>query len=102
MNKEKNILICKSVIFYSPKDEDAFFEWIKKINCIKSTSTARDELSLHISNDAISDEDLDDLLALFHRYKINMKQLGRFLNEDNKQWFYENRKAFWHKKVFGA
>ena len=33
MNKEM-ILVCKGVIFYSNKDEDAFFEWIKKIECI--------------------------------------------------------------------
>src|SRR3989338_2643526 len=100
MNKE-NILICKSVIFYASKDEDAFFEWIKKIACVGSFSGVKDELYLYISSTILEDENLNDLLALFYRYKIDMKQLKRFLNEHNKGWFYENKKAYWHKKVFG-
>lgn len=100
-NKTKNILICKSVRFYSNKDEDAFFEWIKKIDCIDEISAAGKELYLHVCADDIHDYDLRDLLALFYRYKIDMKQLSRFLTEDNKKWFYDNKKVFWHKKVFG-
>lgn len=51
----------------------------------------------------IIDDDLRELLALFYRYKIkNMQQLQIFLNNDNKTWFYENKKTFWHKKVFGG
>ena len=78
MNEKEVILICKGVRFYALKDEDAFFEWIKKIQCIKNTSAAGRELYLHIPSNDISEEDLDDLLALFYRYKINMKQLQIF------------------------
>jgi hypothetical protein len=50
----------------------------------------------------LADNDLRELLALFHRYKIkNMSQLKVFLNETNRPWFYENKKSYWHKKVFG-
>jgi hypothetical protein len=28
--------------------------------------------------------------------------LQRFLNKDNQQWFYDNKKAYWHKHVFGV
>ena len=100
INKE-NLLICKSVKYYCLKDEDAFFEWIKKINCINEVSGIGQELYLHISVDKISDQNLDDLIGLFYRYKIDMKQLARFLTNTNKSWFYDNKKAFWHKKVFG-
>lgn len=100
MNKKNNILICKNVQFYCNKDEDAFFEWIKKINCIEKMSAAGKELYLHISSNEISDQDLDDLIGLFYRYKVDMKQLARFLNDDNKSWFYDNKKAFWYKKTF--
>lgn len=99
MNIE-NVLICKSVKFYCPKDEDAFFEWIKKINCINRTSAKGRELYLHISKNNIEDSCLDDLIGLFYRYKIEMSQLAKFLTDDNKEWFYNNKKAFWHKKVF--
>ncbi len=100
-NVKKTILLCKSVTFYCLKDEDAFFEWIKKINCIKKISAEGDELYLHLKSDSIDDNDLDDLIGLFYRYKINMKQLKQFLNDKNKEWFYNNRKAFWHQPVFG-
>ena len=99
--KKNNILICKSVTYYCNKDEDAFFEWIKKINCVEKISAAGKELYLHICADDIHDQDLDDLIGLFYRYKIDMKQLARFLNDGNKSWFYDNKKAFWYKKTFG-
>jgi hypothetical protein len=101
---EEIILICTAVKFYCPKDEDAFFEWIKKIACISHTSAAGKELYLHIAVAAqeISDQDLDDLIGLFYRYKINMAQLAQFLTDDNKAWFFDNKKAFWYKKVFGV
>jgi len=43
-----------------------------------------------------------ELLALFYRYKIDMKQLQIFLNKNNKQWFQDNTKAYWHRRVFGV
>ena len=99
-NKQENILVCTAVKFYCLKDEDAFFEWIKKIDCIDKTSASGRELYLHIAADDIHDQDLDDLIGLFYRYNIDMKQLARFLTDENKKWFYDNKKAFWHTKVF--
>ena len=96
---KETILICKSVKFYSFKDEDAFFEWIKKIECIRKFSGKGRELYLHLT-DKIDDTNLDDLIGLFYRYKIDMKQLAQFLTRKNKDWFYD-KKAFWFKKVFG-
>lgn len=100
MNKKNIILVCTAVKFYCLKDEDAFFEWIKKINCIEKISALGRELYLHIVDDEIDDQDLDDLIGLFYRYNIEMTQLARFLTDENKNWFYENKKAFWYKKVF--
>jgi hypothetical protein len=100
MNKANNILICKTINYYSRKDEDAFFEWVKKIDCIDSVIGMGSELHLHIASDFLHDHDLRDLLALFYRYNLDMTQLQRFLNEDNKQWFYDNKKTYWYKHVF--
>jgi hypothetical protein len=99
---EETILVCTDIKFYCLKDEDAFFEWIKKIACITHTSAAGRELYLHISAQKTSDQDLDDLIGLFYRYKVDMAQLAQFLTDDNKVWFHDNKKAFWHKRVFGA
>lgn len=93
-------LVCKKVKFYGLKDEDAFFEWIKRIECIKDMSAVRDELCLYIP-EVIADDDLRDILALFYRYKIDMKQLARFLNDTNRSWFYEGYKGYWYDNVFG-
>jgi len=98
---ERISLICKSVQYYSLGDEDAFFEWIKNIPSIKKTDGTYDELYLFLSNNTIPDRDLREIIRLFYRYKIDMKQLAVFLNNENKEWFYCNPKGYWHKKVFG-
>ena len=96
------ILTCKSVYFYSPVDESLFFEWIKRIPGIKKVGGVGDKLYLHFKTTSISDNDLRDLLAMFYRYKIDMKQLRQFLNEDNREWFYGKPKGYWHRRVFGV
>lgn len=93
-------LICKSVWYYSSIDEDMFFEWIQKIPSIIKHDGLRDELYLYIKSKKISNDDLIELISLFYRYKINMKQLSVFLNKTNKKWFFDNKQAYWHKKVF--
>ena len=100
-NDESIILIGKSIKYYSHKDEDAFFEWIKRINCIDKIVGVGCELHFYIACDDLHEHDLRDLLALFYRYGLDMKQLRRFLNKNNKEWFFENEKAYWHRGVFG-
>ncbi len=102
MNRNSNYLLCKKVKFYSINDEDAFFGWIKRLDCIKKIDAAGDELYLDIVDRGLNDQDLSELLGLLYRYKIDMKQLARFQTEENKPWFLNNRKAYWHTKVFGA
>lgn len=102
MNEFTNYLTCKRVTYHSLKDEDAFFEWINKIKCVKSFEGARDELYLDLTDSPPTDQDLKEFIGLFYRYKVDMKQLARFLTPENKSWFYDNKKAFWHEKVFGV
>jgi len=98
----KKVLICKKVKFLSPYDEEAFFEWIKKIVCIGRYYGSKNEIYLEIVSDTIFWKDIRSIIGLFYRYKVNMKQLSQFLNNDNKKFFYDNKKAFWHEKVFGT
>lgn len=98
----KVTLVCKAVSFYSGTDEDMFFAWIKKIPSITKFDGAGDELYLHINNNAISDDDLRELIALFYRYKIDMTQLRIFLNDSNKEWFEGKPRGYWYKKVFAS
>lgn len=101
MQKDPQTLICKGVTFYTFMDQQLFFTWINRTLCIDSFTAASDELYLHLVAEQLSDEDLQELIGIFYRYKIDMKQLSRFVTEQNKHWFSEDKKAFWHRRVFG-
>lgn len=101
MNERINYLTCKKVKFYSRKDEDALFEWISKIECIKKIDLVNNELYMYLASNSLHEYDLRDLLSLLYRYKIDMKQLAQFLTPENKHWFYDNKKAYWFRRVFG-
>ncbi|MCK5633167.1 hypothetical protein KAH94_05425 [bacterium] len=100
--KKKNIkLICKAVGYYTSKDEDAFFEWLKKIPSIVEVEGWSDELHLYIKSSTVPVADLREIIAIFFRYNIkDMTQLKIFLNQKNKEWFFDNPYAYWHEKVF--
>ena len=87
-------LTCKSVYFYSPHDEAAFFQWINNIKCIEKFEAARDELYLDLVDRELDYHDIKELIALLFRYKINMKQLAPLINEKNKGAFEP-----WHQRI---
>lgn len=95
-------LVCKKVYFYSQLDEKYFFAWLQDIKTIVRLDGIGDELYLYCKSSVVSDQDLREILALFYRYKIDMKQLVVFLNNKNKKWFFEGPKGYWHRKVFGT
>ncbi len=99
INKAENVLICK-VKFNSSLEKDIFFQWISKVDCIDKSLIQSDQINLYIAADDIHDHDLDNLMGLFYRFDIEMTQLARFLTDHNKKWFYDNKMAFWHKKIF--
>ena len=99
---KKVTLICKRVYYYSPTDKELFFEWISRIPSIKSFEGVHDELHLFVENSEIPDQDLREIISMFYRYKIDMKQLQIFLNPKNKSWFHGTGRGYWYKKVFGA
>ncbi|MHB9020196.1 MAG: hypothetical protein ACYC3G_05020 [Minisyncoccota bacterium] len=94
MNNKNIILECKRVKFFSPHDEDAFFEWSKKITCITNVKGKGDKILLFISRPKIENEELFDLYALFYRYKINKKQLEVFLNDANRELYYKHKNNY--------
>jgi hypothetical protein len=95
-------LICTAVCYYSYLDEELFFAWIKNIPSVVDFKGRGKELYLYVKSKKIPQKDLSELIALFSRYNVDMKQLHIFLNSRNKAWFYENKKAYWRKRVFGS
>ena len=93
------LLRCRRIQFYSEGDELTFFRWIKTIGAIKKHYGEGDIIYLKLESRRVSNSNLRELIALFYRYKIDMKQLIQFLN-NNKSWFGQTPKAFWYKRVF--
>lgn len=82
------IIVCTPLKFYAQNDENAFFEWLKKFSCIDKIKGIGKELHLYVSTNDIPFDELQDLYAIFKRYKLeNIEQLQIFKNEKNKEWF---------------
>lgn len=96
----KPFLTCSHVIYRGFLSEDIFFEWIYKINCIESLGGEGSDLYLYLTSANLTSSDIYDLLAFFKRFKVDLKQLKPFLNENNKKLFLKNKKAFWYKDLF--
>jgi hypothetical protein len=94
----KYVLKCNSVVFYSTKDEEAFFEWLDKIDAIELYEGSGYILSLHV-REQIREDDLRELIALFVRYAIPLNQLKVFDLKRFSHWF-RDRNSFWYDGVF--
>ncbi len=88
MNKEK-ILILTPLRFYSPEDEELFFNWLDKIECIDNYQGVGRELHVSFASRPITFNEYRNLNGLFKRYKFkNSEQLKTlFETEENKDWF---------------
>jgi len=94
------LLTTKGPTYYSSRDESAFFGWLLDISCV--AEVAGELRSLHIRfKRQPSDKDLRELIALFLRYRMDMRSLSIFRTAKNAGWFANDSKAFWHAKVFG-
>jgi len=100
MSDNKVILIAKKITYYSEKDEAYFFKWLESIKCVESLDGKGDTLFINVMLDKVNDKSLREIVALFYRYKVDMKQLSVFKSDKNKDWFCKTH-AFWHRRVFG-
>jgi hypothetical protein len=94
-------LECKKVLFYSEQDEATFFSWAQSISAIRSVTGRGSSIILSLKPRVVSDRSLREIVALFQRYHVSMKQLGQFKSPQNKIWFAVPN-MFWYKSVFGA
>ena len=94
-------LIWKAPMKYgSHGDETAFFSWLQSIPGVVSVEGQGRELHIGLRSKRLSSHSLCELIALYQRYKGNMKELAQFANSSNKAWF-GSPDAYWYKKVFG-
>lgn len=93
-------LEARSVRFFSPHDEAAFFEWLGKVRCVKKIEGRDASLFVSVDLPAVDELALRELLSLFRRYNVDMRQLARLDRDEFAEWFHESN-AYWYKGVFG-
>lgn len=87
MNQNKIVLHCKRVKFFSAHDEDAFFEWLKKIPAIIDIVGERDSINLYVAAKSLDDEDLRSIVTLFRRYKVTLREVKQLVTDENREVF---------------
>ena len=92
-------LECKGLPFYSSQDEASFFSWAESISAVLSVSGKGGSIILMLKSKSISDRSLRELIGLFRRYRISMRQLAQFRTEKNQHWF-SDPTAFWFSTTF--
>jgi len=92
-------LLIREGRYYSQADEDAFFERLKNLPCVKSIVGMPDGLHIALKRPP-SEEQLRELIALLYRYDLDMTPLAALTTARNEAWFARDRRAFWHRKVF--
>lgn len=90
-------LDCSGVHFGSQLDEKHMFEWAMKIPC----AVRWDQDTLIVDSLDLSDADLYDLIALFRRYGVSLRQLAQFRSAKNEAWLCDPQK-YWHEGMFSV
>ena len=85
----------KPTRFYSQLDEDSFFSWAEKIECIVTIEA----LVISIDPTKVDDINLRDTIALLYRYGLPMRQLAKLVTKGNSHWF-KNKEKYWYGAVF--
>jgi hypothetical protein len=94
------VLKCHKPTFYSQLDEEMFFTSLTKIAGVGKIEGRGWDLFFSVRAQP-SEKALREMLGLFFRYKVDMRQLAQFLTRKNRAWF-RSSDAYWFKKVFPA
>lgn len=96
--KEKNIKLEVNPVgpFFSDEDEAFFFRWLDKIKCVKKYEGRSHTLCIEVDSTLISENELREMVALFLRYDVDMKQLSVFKQSKFSRWL-----ETWHELISG-
>lgn len=93
------MLITRGPLYYAYGDEKAFFGWLESIPCVASVGGHHRDIHIKLKRQP-GDNDLRELIALFFRYRMNMRKLAVYRTARNAHWF-DDPEKYWHTKVFG-
>lgn len=88
MKKEKNIELEMAPVgpWFSDEDEAVFFQWLDKIKCVKKYEGHFCTLYIEVDPDLVDKNELREMIALFLRYDVDMKQLAVFDRPEFAGW----------------
>jgi hypothetical protein len=92
------VLEAKDVRYFSENDESLFFSWLDKISCITSYKGKGDTLFIKVTKERVNEASLREIIALFYRYGISMKQLSIF-DSQVFSWL-KNKESYWRKNIW--
>jgi hypothetical protein len=93
-------LIVAGPTYYSPGDEDAFFQWLQSISCVEGVVGQGTNLCIRLRRTP-SRADLRELIAVLYRYQMDMTPLAALKTARNAAWFANDREVYWHMPIFG-
>lgn len=85
--------------YFSQNDEAAMFEWLGRMTFLRDVTGEGRDLLIRLKR-APTDDQLRDLLALFFRYRMDMRSLAILRTTDNESWF-ADQGGYWFEAVFG-
>lgn len=92
-------LRAEGVSYYSRHDEDCFFHWLGRMECVTKFYGRGKVLLIVVDRASVTRVELMELLGFFHRYGLDMKQLREFDWSEFSDWF-RDENAYWHDRVF--
>lgn len=95
---QDNVLVATGVSYYHQNDEAAFFEWLSRMTFVESYRGEGRDLLITLKRRPTK-SDLQELLAFFFRYEIDMAQLKRFETRSNSAWLRDPEK-YWSGRMF--
>jgi hypothetical protein len=93
-------LLVHEGTFYSPRDEEAFFHWLRSIPGVRRITGTPSGLQVSLRSSNLSEPALRELIALHWRYRLPMRDLRAFKTAKNATWFHEPA-GYWFEAVFG-
>ena len=100
MDSSKTVVLeVVNLTYHSPKDEEAFFEWVQKIKSVTNVGGHGNTDTISVDLEIVDQDDVRELLALFHRYGVDKKQLIALVKPEYHAWL-NDKKKYWYSDIF--
>ena len=77
--------VATDVFYYHPADERAFFGWLDQMSFVSGYHGVVRDLFVEL-NRVPTYDDLWEIIGFCRRYGIDVKQLEKFVTDENRQW----------------